>query len=89
MPNSLRKYFICILFSVSAVSTQEYMNIDMTKERISLVFELSEMFLSFKTVFSFVKAPVVCPILASTSGLELSSDTTALGYFKLCTVHMV
>ena len=50
MPNSLRKHFIsvaCILLSMSAVSvhvSQAYRNIDMTKECISLFFEMSDMF---------------------------------------------
>ena len=61
----------CILLSNSAVSVQDshaYKNMDMTNERISLIFELRSMFLSFQMVFSFARAAVVCADLASTSG---------------------
>ena len=44
-----------ILLSVSAVSvqySQAYRNVDMTRERISLIFELSAIFLSFQMVLN-------------------------------------
>ena len=53
MPRSFLRQLIsmaCILFSVSAFSVQNsqaYRNMDMTRERISLIFELSAIFLSF------------------------------------------
>ena len=48
---------------------------DMTRERISLIFELTVMFLSFHKGFNLVSAAVVCAILASISGLEPSQRT--------------
>ena len=58
MPRSFLRHLIsmaCILLSVSAVSVQDsqaYRNMDMTRERISLIFELSAIFLSFQMVLS-------------------------------------
>ena len=66
----------CILLSVSAVSVQDsqaYRNMDMTMERIGLIFELSAIFLSFQMVWSFTSAAVVWAILARISGLDPSS----------------
>ena len=51
MPRSFLRHLIsmaCILFSVSAVNVQDsqaYRNMDMTRERISLILELSAIFL--------------------------------------------
>ena len=50
------------------------------------IWELREMFLSFKTGFNLVSAAVICAILESISGLEPSSDTTEPSYLKLVTV---
>ena len=58
----------------------------MTWERISRIFELREILLSFKTGFNLVNAAVVCAILESISGLETSSDTSEPRYLKLVTV---
>ena len=58
----------------------------MTWERISRIFELREILLSFKTGFNLVNAAVVCAILVSISGLEPSSDTSEQRYPKLVTV---
>ena len=55
----------------------------MTKERVSFTFDPRDMFLSLQIGFSFVKAAVAYTILEGTSGLELSSETTALRYMKL------
>ena len=66
----------CILLSVSAVSVQDsqaYRNTDMTWERISLIFELSGIFLSFQMVLSLASAVVAWAILAIISGLDPSS----------------
>ena len=66
----------CILFSVSAVNVQDsqaYRNMDMTRERISLIFELSAIFLSFQMVLSLASAAVAWAILARISGLDPSS----------------
>ena len=60
-----------------------YKNMDMARERISLILELMAMFLSFQMTFSLVTAVVVCAILDGTSGLEPSSDTIANRYLKL------
>ena len=76
----------CTILSVSAVSVQDsvaYMNMDLTRERISLIFELSVIFLSFYMVLRFVSAAVVWAILAITSGLDLSSAMVASRYLPL------
>ena len=54
---------------------------DVTRKRISRIFELKEILLSTQTDFSLVKAAVVCAILESIVGLEPSSM-----YLKLVTV---
>ena len=54
----------CILLSVLAVSvhdSQANTNMDMARDRISLIFELSAIFLSFQMVLSFVSAAVGDP----------------------------
>ena len=66
----------CILLWSSAVRVhdlQAYRKMDMTRERISRILELRELFLSFLTGFNLVNAAVVCSILESISGLEPSS----------------
>ena len=58
IPRSLRKHLIssaCILLSMSAVTvhvSHAYKNMDMARERISLILELMAMFLSFQMTFS-------------------------------------
>ena len=75
IPRSLRKHLIsnaCILLSMFAVMvhvSHAYKNIDMTRELISLIFELMATFLSFQMSFSLVTAAAVWAILESTSGL--------------------
>ena len=59
-----------------------YKNMDMARERISLILELMAIFLSFQMTFSLVTAAVVWAILNSTSGLDPSSDTIAPRYLK-------
>ena len=92
IPRSLRKHLIsnaCILLSMSAVMvhvSHAYKNMDMARERISLILELMAIFLSFQMTFSLVTAAVVWAILDSTSGLDPSSDTIAPRYLKLWTV---
>ena len=69
----------CILLWSSAVrvhDSQAYRKMDVTKERISRILELREILLSFQTGFNLVNAAVVCAILDSISGLELSSVIT-------------
>ena len=78
MPRSFLRHLIskaCILFSVSAVNVQDsqaYRNMDMTRERISLIFELSAIFLSFQMVLSLASAAVAWAILARMSRLDLA-----------------
>ena len=59
---------------------------DVTRQRISRIFELREILLSFQSGFSLVNAAVVCAILESISGLEPSSVITEPRYLKLETV---
>ena len=66
-----------------------YKNMDMARERISLILELMAMFLSLQMTFSLVTATVVWAILESTSGLDPSSYTMAPRYIKLRTVSSV
>ena len=91
MPRSFLRHLIsmaCILLSVSAVSVQDsqaYMNVDMIREHISLIFELSAIFLSFQMVLSFASAAVAWAILARISGLDPSSAMIAPRYLNLLT----
>ena len=57
----------------------------MTTARISLIFDLSVMFLSFQMVTSLFIAADVCAILDMISGFD-PSDTTAPRYLNLLTV---
>ena len=79
----------CILLWSSAVrvhDSQAYRKMNVTRERISGILELREIFLSFQTGFNLVNAVVVCAILESISGLEPSSVITEPRYLKLVTV---
>ena len=79
----------CILLWNSAVrvhDSQAYRKMDVTRERISRIFELREILLSFQIGFSLVNAAAVCAILESISGLEPSSAITEPRYLKLVTV---
>ena len=55
---------VCVQYS------QAYRNMDMTRERISLIFGLNGIFLSFQKVLSFANAAVVWAILAIIPGLD-------------------
>ena len=59
---------------------------DVTRERISRILELREIFMSFQTGFNHVNAAVVCAILESIAGLEPSSVITEPRYLKLVTI---
>ena len=62
-----------ILLWSSAVrihDSQAHRKMDVTRERISCILELTETLLSFQIVFNLVNAAVVCAILDSISGLE-------------------
>ena len=59
---------------------------DMTKERISFMFDQRDMLLCLKIGFSFVRAAVACAIFERTSGFESSSETIAARYLKLIAV---
>ena len=65
--------------------SQAYHSTEITRERISLIFELRDIRLSFQMVFSLVSAAFVYAILNSTSRLEPWSATTAPRYSKLST----
>ena len=86
MPRSFLRHLIsmaCILFSVSAVNVQDsqaYRNMDMTRERISLIFELS-----FQMVLSLASTAVAWAILAKISGLDPSSVMIAPRYLNRLT----
>ena len=56
---------------------------DVTRERIGRILELTEILLSFQTGFNLVSAAVACAILESISDLELSSVITEPRYLKL------
>ena len=76
VPSSFLKHLTsvaCNFFRMSAVNvqvSQAYNSTEITRERISLIFELREICLSLQMVFSLASAAVVCAILDSTSGLE-------------------
>ena len=83
IPRNLRKHLIsnASILSMSAVTvhvSHAYKNMDMARERISLILELMAMFLSFQMTFSLVTAAVGWAILDSTSCLDPSSDTIAI-----------
>ena len=76
----------CILLWSSAVRVHDskaYRKMDVTRERISRIFELREILLSIQAGFSLVNAAVVCAILESISWLEPSSDKTEPSCLKL------
>ena len=77
-------FFQCLLLSsMFYVHTKIYM--DMFRECINLILELTVMFLTFQMTFSLVAAAVVWAILESTLGLDPSSDSIAPRYLKLWT----
>ena len=79
----------CILLSSSAVrvhDSQTYRKMDVTREHISRILELREIFLLFQTGFTLVNDAVACAIMESISGLEPSSVITEPRYLKLVTV---
>ena len=55
---------------------KQYSKMDVTRERISRILEVTEILLSFQTGFNLVNAAAVCAILESISGLEPSSVIT-------------
>ena len=67
--------------------SQAYRKMDVTRERVSCILELTEMLPSFQTGFNLVNAAVACAIPKSISGLEPSSVITKPRYLKLVTVH--
>ena len=66
--------------------SQAYMEMAVTRERISRTLELREMLLSFQTGFNLVNVAVACAILVSISVLEPSSVIIEPRYLKLVTV---
>ena len=78
----------CILLWSSAVrvhDSQAYKKMDVTRERISCILELTGILMSFQTGFSLVNT-AVCAILESISGLEPSSVMIEPRYLKLVKV---
>jgi len=55
--------------SVNVQVSQTYNSAEITRERISLIFELREKCLLFQIVFSLASAALVCAILDIASGL--------------------
>ena len=76
MPSSFLRHLIsvaCNYFRMSAVYvhvSQAYDSTEITRERISLIFELREICWLFHMVFSLASAAVVSAILDGNSGLE-------------------
>ena len=66
--------------------SQAYRKMDVTREHISHVLELREIFLSFQTGFSLVNATVVCGVLES-SGLKHSSVITEPTHNVKCPIQ--
>ena len=58
----------------------------MTRGRISRILELREILLSVQTCLNLLSAAVVCAVLESISGWELSSVITEPRCLKLVTV---
>ena len=81
----MARIFLCSS-AVSVHDSQAHRKMGVTRECISCILELREMFLSFQTGFNFVSVAVVCAILESVSGLEPSSAMTEPRYLKLVTV---
>ena len=63
--------------------SQAHRKIDVTRELISCIFELTEMLLLFQNGFNIVSVAVVCAILEIISGLEPSSVITEPRYLKM------
>ena len=63
--------------------SQAYRKMDVTRERISRIFELRQKLLSVQTGFSLVNAAIACAVLESICGLEPSSVITEPRYLKL------
>ena len=67
---------VCFLLCSSAVrvhGSQAHKKMDVTKEHISHILELTEMLLLFQTDFNLINAAVICAILESILGLKPSS----------------
>ena len=82
----------CILLWSSAVrvhDSQAYRKMDVTRECISCILELTEILLSFQTGFNLVNAAVACAILESIPGLEPSSVITQPRYLRLETLKFL
>ena len=80
---------LVFFFGLSAVrvhDSQACRKMDVTRERISRIFELGEILMSFQTGFNLVNIDVVCAILECISGLERSSVIAEPRYLKLVTV---
>ena len=67
----------------------KHRKMDVTKECISPILELTEILLSFQAGFNLVNATVVCVILESISGLEPSSLITEPRYLQLDSLKLL
>ena len=72
--------------AVMAHDSQAYRKMGVTREGISRILKLREMFQSFQTGFNLVNAASVCNILESISGIESSSLISEPRYLKLVIV---
>ena len=61
--------------AVMAHDSQAYRKMGVTREGISRILKLREMFQSFQTGFNLVNAAVACAVLESITGLEPVSYT--------------
>ena len=73
-------------YAVRVHDSQAYRKMDVTRERISRILKLREIFLSFQTGFNLVNDADVCAILESISSLKPSLVIAELRYLKLVTV---
>ena len=71
---------------VKGHAPQAYRNTKMTREHISFTLDPSDMLLSLKMGFGFLRAAVAYAILKRVSGFEPSSETIASRYLKPVTV---
>ena len=75
-------YIFLFISAVNVQVSQEYKNMDMTKERNCLIFELRSMFLSSQMILSFVSAAMDWAILECISGMYPLSVTIAPKHLK-------
>ena len=67
---SFTRHLFFFVLCCEVYDLQAYRKMDVTRERISRILEVTEMLFSFNTGFNHVNAVVVCAILESISGLD-------------------